>query len=412
MSIKRSQITAECIHPSPGSGHMLVLDGFRGIAILLVLMHHFGGSVLPDSHSTLAAKLLAKIYAAGWIGVEMFFVLSGFLITTILLRAKANNGSLTSFFGRRVLRIFPLYYLFLVLFLAVFPAVFPEQTAVGEQVIADQAYYWSYLNNFYMIFILQHWAPYNCGHLWSLAVEEQFYIFWPFCVYFLGSRKLACLTIFIICASPFARFGTMVFSDSLSLSFAGATSTTSALFANYLLTPLRMDGLAAGSLIALAARRSYSLKAVLPLLRVAVVMAFCVLSVLLIMLRGNFSWLNHSVQLVGFTLLSALFGSLIVFCLTCDQNNVVRRSLESPVLRFFGKYSYSMYIFHMPLIVILDRYGLSEIMARICPNPYLRSIWYVAMMTIVTSGIALITWHLLEKRFLSLKSFFPTVRTA
>ena len=159
------------------------LDGVRGLAILLVLAHNY---LLLESPSGIAGYMTERVLNAGWVGVQLFFVLSGFLITWGLLESRDTENYFRNFYARRVLRIFPLYYLMLILTFLVLPALnFYPKT------IADDApcQWWLWL-------FLSNWSqPYGiCGnslpHFWSLAVEEQFYLVWPLAVRYTQPRQL------------------------------------------------------------------------------------------------------------------------------------------------------------------------------------------------------------------------------
>src|SRR5437763_217904 len=161
-------------------GYIPQLDGLRGTAVIMVLIGH-------------AASFVEGLPYAGMVEyvrftVDVFFVLSGFLITGILLDAKGSNHYFRNFYVRRVLRIFPLYYGFLFVFFILAPALRPP-TPGGpfEGWRASQGWFWSYLSNYQLLF--PQWVrPYPLSHFWTLAVEEQFYLFWP-TVVLLTSRK-------------------------------------------------------------------------------------------------------------------------------------------------------------------------------------------------------------------------------
>ena len=153
------------------------LDGLRGIAILLVLIHHLT-IYRPEGGLD---SWIAAVPLFGWCGVNLFFVLSGFLITGILLDTRDSPVFYRSFFARRVLRIFPLYYGVLFLGFVLAPLLLPMPDAYGRH----QLWLWTYLANFAM--------PFGKGepafsHFWSLCVEEQFYLVWPFLVRRSGLR--------------------------------------------------------------------------------------------------------------------------------------------------------------------------------------------------------------------------------
>src|SRR5687768_12816390 len=171
-----------------------VLDGVRGVAISAVLWHHFviySGfeARVPFDH------LLWESGSLGWAGVDLFFVLSGFLITGILYDSRSSGRYYVNFFGRRALRILPLYYGVLVLAFLVLPVFLEPQSA--ESLTRNQAWYWLYLINVKVA--LDGWdAAAYLGHFWSLAIEEQFYLIWPLAVRALSRRKLL-----LVCAVCF-----------------------------------------------------------------------------------------------------------------------------------------------------------------------------------------------------------------
>src|SRR5687767_573593 len=140
------------------------LDGLRGLAILLILGYH-NFSFVP-------------VFKHAWLGVDLFFALSGFLITDILLKSRKSENYLRNFYARRVLRIFPLYYLSLFIFFALLPdsMLLPESSGYYD---ANKHWFWVYLQNWLFIFKTPDPTTF-LNHYWSLAVEEQFYIIWPF----------------------------------------------------------------------------------------------------------------------------------------------------------------------------------------------------------------------------------------
>ena len=202
------------------------LDGIRGLAILLVMLFHFFwfpmAAGLPISAND---SWLRPILLSCWVGVDLFFVLSGFLITGILVDARARPGYFKNFYARRVLRIFPLYYLFLAAWLAL----------TGYQSL----WLWSYTANIHMA--REGWTavPSAVDHLWSLAIEEQYYLLWPVVIYFLKPKQalFVCAGLAMLC--PLIRFHYFHVNQPLSA---------------YMLTHARLDSLAWGALLALAVR--------------------------------------------------------------------------------------------------------------------------------------------------------------
>src|SRR3954464_13470573 len=163
------------------------LDGLRGLAIILVLLFHFtpeGGGSTPIGH------MMRWVSQLGWCGVDLFFVLSGFLITGILFDARGSANYFKNFYMRRVLRIFPLYYGVLIVVFLVVP-IFKTMTAQDLQLMQNQHWLWLYAANIPPA-ISNEWTLMNqwvrLSHFWSLAIEEHFYLLWPAVVYFF-SRK-------------------------------------------------------------------------------------------------------------------------------------------------------------------------------------------------------------------------------
>src|SRR4029450_1185274 len=163
------------------AGHVPVLDGLRGIAILMVLGHHYS---IVWSRTIPLESGIRSVLEFGWCGVDLFFALSGFLITGILIDAKGQESYFPRFYWRRLVRIFPLYYVFLAAVFVLLP-FFP-----GIGVTTAQVAPWWYLT------YLQNWKPNRgasdpfLGHTWSLAVEEQFYGVWPLIVRFSSTKVL------------------------------------------------------------------------------------------------------------------------------------------------------------------------------------------------------------------------------
>src|SRR4051812_15765629 len=218
-------------HKARKAQHIPALDGVRGLAILLVLIFHFSQLGYTPNPTGFRA-VLQKATAAGWIGVDLFFVLSGFLITSILVEAKGSQGYFRNFYMRRVLRIFPLYYGVLAV-AAVLGLVFYDRLPQEyRNVFHYQGGLWAYLQNFIRI----DWMGFT--HFWSLAVEEHFYLVWPALVFFLSRRAAMGVCVALIAAAIAIRTGRVLNHAEIE--------------ATYTWTFCRMDCLAIGSLLALA----------------------------------------------------------------------------------------------------------------------------------------------------------------
>jgi peptidoglycan/LPS O-acetylase OafA/YrhL len=203
------------------------LDGIRGLAIIWVVLHNTTDHLPPTLHG--ASRVLALLLHPGWIGVQLFFALSGFLITAGLLDTQRATNYFSAFYARRGLRILPLYYIVLLLLLIVAPALHLDPTLLRTN-MQEQLSLWLFTVNW------THVAPYGFGHFWSLSIEEQFYLFWPFIVHRLSARRLFAVCVYIAMSALVMR-GIMVFSGASS--WAVYTATTS-----------RLDALALGVVVA------------------------------------------------------------------------------------------------------------------------------------------------------------------
>jgi peptidoglycan/LPS O-acetylase OafA/YrhL len=380
--------------PSPGvasvatGGRSAVLDGVRGIAILLVLFHHviiFSGL----DRSTLIDRALLAVGSAAWIGVDVFFVLSGFLITGILYDAKGSQHYFTSFYGRRVLRIFPLYYGFLALVYLLGPLVLAPD--VAEALHSKQGWYWTYLSN--VDVALHGWSasPY-LGHFWSLAIEEQFYLIWPWIVLACERRRLILVSVGCILVALTARTAVPFLMDPL---------------AAYVLLPTRMDTLATGALVAVLVRGPEGREWLHRWAPVVLVVGVTWLGTLFLARRG-LSELDPVVQTLGYSVIALSCGGMIATAVDGTVFTWLRRALCAAPLLFFGKYSYGLYVVHQPIMLGLADLGLQADAIREVRGSAIPGVLVFAVASVGASvAAALISWHLLEAPFLRLKKYLP-----
>jgi peptidoglycan/LPS O-acetylase OafA/YrhL len=361
--------------------HVPALDGLRGIAILLVLVHnagHFG------AHPSNVLWITALVGAIGWIGVQLFFVLSGFLITSKLLATQDAPNYYSVFFGRRILRIFPLYYAALVFGLIVVPA-FTHGLHGGAFADWQQVWLWTFLFNWaHPLGTPAHGFP----HFWSLAVEEQFYLIWPFVVHKLTSKKLARICLGVITAAFIIR---------TVMALEGASEDMI-----YEFTICRMDALAMGALIAAwlqSQERARQLQTLAPW------MIPCGVSIALVgaVLSRLYTRDAFFTESLGYTCLGVFFSLLLLACLigTNTVNRGWQKFLSLAPLRAIGKYSFAIYVFHFPLQLYAERF---------LPPPEQRTGWlgmeFLVGIGLVTYIAAFLSYHLYEKHFLKLKSWF------
>jgi peptidoglycan/LPS O-acetylase OafA/YrhL len=360
--------------------HTPALDGIRGLAVLSVFVHHFGGG---SSSVYLPIRLIGNIVRSGWLGVSLFFVLSGFLISGILWDSFGQPHWWRNFYARRALRIFPLYYLAVLLCLILSMAAtrsieFPK----GVGVLA------LYLQNFPPLFSALRAIPaaVKTSHLWSLGVEEQFYLFWPFILMAVGSRstaKGACIVIFV--TSVLFRIVAYRWFPS------GEEWAYSCLLG-------RMGELSAGAYLALAIRGEER-AAILEYAAPAATVTFIVLVLTLSLSRSRTAD-SPLILVFGMSVAAILFASLIAIVL---RPGPIQRLFEVRALRWVGKISYGIYVYHV----------LLEPAYTVITSQIIHSTGYVFLIcrffvaAILTLIISAMSFYGFERPIQRLKSRFP-----
>ena len=370
----------------PEAGVIPALDGLRGIAILMVMLHHFT-YYRPDSGTD---ALIGSVPFFGWAGVDLFFVLSGFLITGILLDTRGSERYFTTFYARRTLRIFPLYYLVLFLALIVlpkFPAVHP--VLAGQAEVPPQWPYWLYLTNFAVA--ERGWVHGWVDVAWSLAIEEHFYLVWPLVIWLCPPRLVALLCAVILVAEPITR--------------VSARTTMEQALPIYVVTWFRLDGLAVGALLAVAQRRGLlpALDRWVPLVVIAGVAGIIVCTIL----GGHTWWWNRRMQQYGYSLIAVTAGAMLVGAITRPANSWWPRMLSAGWLRAFGKYSYALYLLHLPVMRAVHDYIFNpEEYETLGIGPWVAQVMFYAAATAPAFALAWLSWRFFEGPILRLKARF------
>ena len=369
---------------SPSPVRMPGLDALRGLAIMLVLVHNF--SLAENGHSRIF-KLWNVLPESGWIGVQLFFVLSGFLITGILVDDRGLPRFYKRFYVRRALRIFPLYYALLILYGLLYA------TGVLEFRIAPVSayFYATYLQNWSSLFLEK--IPPGLGPLWSLAVEEQFYLLWPLLIGKVSLRGSTIACVVIIAASFLARVGMHL--AHLSSGWL------------YISTPARADALAIGALFALLLRSpAWRPRFIAALPWVGGVSALA-LAALLLDTHG-LNRLNPWMQVYGYTAVAVMAGVVTTRAALAGLRVPGRlwTRILTGTLTFFGKYSYGIYVVHMPIKVATIALLGAALRRQSTLHPLRVDAIFIAAGTVASVALALVTWRLIEQPFLSLKDRF------
>jgi peptidoglycan/LPS O-acetylase OafA/YrhL len=366
--------------------HVAALDGLRALAIGLVMLHH----LTPGHDSNQGIKsAVFKIADLGWSGVDLFFVLSGFLITDILLKAREARLPMRDFLVRRVLRIAPLYYAALVLMFVLAPAIglyAPPDPSV-------QAAYWLYVANFLPngLGAGPLGGVFHLNHFWSLAVEMQFYLLWPCAVYFLPRRKVMVLCVALLALNVLARAATLPGDAPWMVLFGW--------------TPFRMTGLLVGC--AIAAARADGIP---PAWQRAIAEPLVVAGLAIAAASAWFGWATvvyHAgdsarEQVVRALLppaMSLLYGGLLVLAL---QPSLLSRVLSHPVFTRVATYSYGAYIFQM-LVPWMERAWGPRVLQSAVPGTDLPIYTYFILSSAVVFALAALSYHCFESRFLRMQ---------
>ena len=361
-------------------GHLRSLDGLRGVALLLVLFHHLNytfplNTMLPSGR---VRHQMEFVILNGWLGVDVFFVLSGFLITTILLKSREATNFYGAFYMRRLLRLAPLYYIVIAIaFFGSWPnRVVPSNAAFGTQL-------WWWLNASNLRTAFEPHMLSTVSLFWSLAVEEQFYLVWPTVVRWVSRRTLLVVGI----AGVMVEMVVRVLPSMLQVTHTYPEAI-------YRLTPLHCDGLLLGAALSVAMAQGMLTERALPWLR-AVAGAGSVLSVVLLRLGFRF----YTTPAVAVTT-----SAVLCWLVLRNGNGLLSRVLDWAPLRLTGRYSYCMYV-TQTLVLVWAGEHLSRWWR---PTPGWPLFLY-SYGTVVAASFAVgaLSWKTLEGPVNGLKRYFP-----
>jgi peptidoglycan/LPS O-acetylase OafA/YrhL len=348
--------------------HLPEVDGLRGVAILLVLWYHapFLFRELPEFSAEQTPwsmlGLVGRMSLGGWVGVDLFFVISGFLITLILLRVKESAGSSVAFWGRRGLRILPLAFLYL--------AVLIGLTSIGDPLnmissFDEWAWYALYLGNIHIA--MYGWQPLAVMILWSLAIEEQFYLIWPFIVRLCAADQL------------------LRWTDYPAI---------------YVLTFCRVDALAAGAIMAVLYSSGRWQQHMASSKRLAVPALVMIMLTLLVPFSPSLSQTRPwFFSVFGYSWLAISFA--IVLGASLDIQGRMRAVLTSGVLTFLGSRCYGLYLWHVVaaacVVAAAQQWQVGFFVHAL--------LWLVTLLTMASAS-----WFFFERPILRFKRFLPYER--
>lgn len=340
------------------------LDGYRAIAVLMVMLHHSRWGV----------------FSTGWVGVQFFFGLSGFLITRILLQARTSQDYFRTFYVRRILRIFPAYYLLLLVGIV-------YGLAVGQN-ISDWVWYVFYLQNFPMGY--GQWTlnfPEAWNHTWSLAIEEQFYLIAPLIVRLLPARKASYVFLSLISISVFFKIGLYIKSGSTIL--------------NYTHTISNLDIISAGCWLACRYHLGEQKKLTSVLLKLAISFLVFYGSLSLGMEQFQWPWQYPdlgSINWLMFHLLLLVAIPLMLHIVLLRKFSILSQVLSSRPLVHLGQMSYGLYLYHYLVFKMVDLHmpAISQ----------LGNVPSFAVKCILAWIVAMISWKYFEQPILKQKEAF------
>ena len=358
------------------------LDGLRGVAVISVVAFHYINNQIPDGSWLITkfgkpALILQKITYFGWAGVNLFFILSGFLIGNILLRNKKSPGYFKTFYIRRFCRIVPAYYLLLVIFLLIENTRYFNPHAYIFDLPLPITSYFLFVQNFYMAWY-NNFGPQALTPTWSLCVEEQFYVIIPLIVYFTNNRY-----VWILVAAGCIM---AIISRHLSTNF----------YEGYVLLTSRIDSPMTGILLAWLHQKSSYRNWVSGHMNVIYLL------LLIMTVCCGLLYVYSDPAIYGHTLLGILFGLIMTISLY-SKKSMFLSVLSWPGLIQLGKYSYFIYLFHQFVNGFLHLVILKQLIPSIANY---QSVWLTVASFVITYILAILSFKWLEKPFINFSHRF------
>lgn len=364
-------------------GHIFELDGLKGVAILIIMLRHFYNEELMLTGHPILGPVITKLAIAGNYGVEIFFVLSGFLATQTLLKSKNESKYYIKFYTRRILRICPLYYGTLILIFYILPLIVTFDAA-AKDISSRQIWLWIFLSN--LPWSGGGWDSSNIfklGHLWFLCVVVHFYIIWPIIIY-----KLKNQNVINICLAGLA-------SCLLLRSFYTITGWP-LLFTWTTIT--KFDGLLFGALLAVGIKLDNNRimqKYLSEITLLSGIIFFCLIFIPREMMSDHtqFWWVPTET-------ISVIFIGCMLIHILKKKNILLQKLTNNKLLITFGKYSYGLFIIHNIFLPLFKWLFKPEELSTIMNAPIFAQIIYYIFSIAVSFIFAFASWHLFEKHFI------------
>jgi peptidoglycan/LPS O-acetylase OafA/YrhL len=361
------------------------LDGLRGVAILLVLLFHYI-SIEGLTKTGSWSFILQRIVIMGWTGVDLFFVLSGFLIGGILIDARGSPNYFKTFYARRFFRIIPIYYLWIlgyVLLVSVGGAFVRAHSHSGAVLQLGPAIYahFLFLQNLGFVHVTGLAGAWF-SHTWSLAIEEQFYLVAPLLIWFLSPRRLFIFLVVIIAGAPLLRLGLLqYFHAAPGLVGVGM--------------PTRADSFAVGILAAILWRNAAIRAGLATHPRVLYLLLGLFSAGAVVLWRWSPQSLASGMESVGYTCMAFFYGVILLLVLA-RPTGLLAATARISWLRELGSVSYCVYLIHLVVDVFCHAILLHDT-PRFSNG---RAVAVSLFAGFLTYGIAKFSWIILERPLL------------
>ncbi|MEP6900828.1 MAG: acyltransferase [Actinomycetota bacterium] len=392
----KSNGASEIVAPLNSATRIPELDGLRGIAILMVLFLHYAMPLVesPDYEwlfSSFPGSLL-NFGRLGWSGVDLFFVLSGFLIGGILLDAKAAPNYFKTFYIRRAYRILPIYWVLLGLFaVGAYLTTFNNFSALHWLFAGSIPWfaYATFTQNFWMA-ATGTWGTVFLGVSWSLAIEEQFYLTLPLAIRFLDKKRLVCLLVGAVCAAPVLR---------VLLLFGGSPRK----LAPYVLMPCRADALVLGVLAAILLREKFVWDFLAKHRRVLTMTTFFfAFGIVYFVSKGWYRFTSPYMFAFGYTWIAIFYTCCLVIAVTLKENWFSRFLRLNPLMKI-GQIAYGLYLIHESVLFLCYYFIAGTENRSVTGNSPFEVLQIKFAITLVALGltfiIAQLSWNYFEKAF-------------